>query len=96
MLTLLVIDRSRQFAALRDENHRGGQISNNDPRARGNPRHWTEEEDGELIDYVRDRYNWVEIATKMRRSEDSVKGHWYYGNLKSDSRAQGVKYRPLI
>ncbi len=54
------------------------------------------DEESKLIDYVRDGYDWTEIAGKMGRTEDSVKGHWYYGNLKSDSRAQGVKYGPLL
>ena len=33
----------------------------------------------------------------MRRSEDSVRGHWYYGNLiRDDPRAYGVSYMPLL
>ncbi|KAK0514775.1 hypothetical protein JMJ35_003392 [Cladonia borealis] len=59
-------------------------------------RFWSDDEDDYLIDNVRDGYNWSEIAVKMGRSEESVKGHWYYGNLKSDPRAQGVSYRPLF
>ena len=57
---------------------------------------WSDDEDDYLIKSVRDGYTWSEIAVKMGRSEDSVKGHWYYGNLKSNPRAQGVSYRPLL
>lgn len=60
------------------------------------PRIWHNDEDGKLIDYIRDGCNWTEIAARMGRSEGSVQRHWYYGNLKSDPRAQGVKYRPLL
>ena len=57
---------------------------------------WGDDEDEDLIENVRDGYNWSEIAVRMGRSEGSVKGHWYYGNLKSHPRARGVSYRPLL
>ena len=60
------------------------------------PRHWRSDEDGELIGYVEEGLNWTQIAAKMHRSEGSVRGHWYYGNLKRDPRAQGVRYMPLL
>ena len=59
-------------------------------------RFWSDDEDDYLIKNVRDGYTWSEIAVKMGRSEESVKGHWYYGNLKRHPRAQGVSYRPLL
>ena len=59
-------------------------------------RQWRSDEDGELIGYIEEGLNWTQIAAKMHRSEDSVRGHWYYGNLKHDLRAQGVRYMPLL
>ena len=59
------------------------------------PRFWRRDEESKLIGYVSDGYDWTEIAGEMGRTEDSVKGHWYYGNLRSDPRRQGVSYSPL-
>ena len=56
---------------------------------------WDSDEDDELIDYVGDGYNWAEIAARLGRSADSVKGHWYYGNLNSRARVRGVSYKPV-
>ena len=56
---------------------------------------WDSDEDDELIDYVGDGCNWAEIAARLGRTESSVQGHWYYGNLHNRARAQGVSYKPV-
>lgn len=60
------------------------------------PKHWRSDEDDKLIGYIQEGLNWTQIAVKMCRSEGSVRGHWYYGNLRSDPRAKDVSYMPLL